>query len=294
MEKNQNIRKGTIFMLTSSLFFALMQMSVKFTGGRIPVFEQVFFRNLITLILCGFLVKKNGERFFGTKESRPWLFLRSILGYLGVVAYFYCINHMPTADATILQKSSPIFVMIFALFFLKESLTKTKLAVLILSFIGAMFVVRPEFNSRVFPALVGLGSAAFAGGAYTTLSYVNKMEKTNTIIFFFSLVSSLLSLPLMLSNFVMPTAMEFFVLLSIGIFAGLAQITLTLGYKYAPASEVSIYTYGTIVFAAIFGYFLFQDKISPMTMIGILLIFGAQYYSFYHNRKLARIKKQYN
>lgn len=273
-------KKGIIYMLISCFWFAAMQMFVKISGNRIPLFEQVFFRNLVTLFLCGFLCLKNKERFFGTKKSRPYLYLRSILGYAGVVLNFYSINNMNTADATILQKSSPIFVIIFSIIFLKEKLTKTNIITLILCFVGAIFVVRPQFDSSVIPAVGGLLSAGFAGGAYTVLAYVNKMESSNTIIFFFSLVSSIITIPFLFIDFVTPTFIELIHLLGIGIFAGLGQIFLTLSYKFALATDVSIYNYATIIFTTVMGYFIFGEILNVFSLIGILLIFSSSYYQY--------------
>ena len=280
MEVVYNRKKGIIYMLWSCLWFAIMQMFVKSTGSRIPLFEQVFFRNLVTFLLCGYLCYRSNERFFGTKKSRPYLNLRSILGYLGVILNFYSINKMNTADATILQKSSPIFVIIFSVLFLKEKLTKTKIITLILCFIGALFVVRPQFDSSVFPALMGLLSAAFAGGAYTVLAHVNKMENSNTIIFYFSLFSTIVSIPFVIMDFVTPTFMEFVFLIAIGVFAGLGQIYLTLSYKYALATDVSIYNYATIIFTSILGYFLFGEVLNIFSVVGIILIFSSSYYQY--------------
>lgn len=285
-------QKGILCMLLSSFFFAAMQIMVKMTAGKIPVFEQVFFRNLVTMIFCGGLCLIKKQPLFGHQKSRPYLLLRSLLGYGGVITYFYCIGHMPTADATILQKSSPIFVTLFAFWFLKEPITGRTPLILGLSLIGAMLVVKPTFHADLIPALSGLISAAFAGGAYTALSFVNKMEKTNTVIFFFSLVSTVLTLPFLIWHYVPPTAEQMMLLLAIGVFAGLGQIFLTLGYRFAPAGEVSIYTYSTIVFAAVMGYMAFGDTIDRLTLAGILIIFGAQLYGFRFRHREVRLREK--
>ncbi|MDL2311226.1 DMT family transporter, partial [Peptostreptococcaceae bacterium OttesenSCG-928-C18] len=273
-------KKGIFYMLISCFWLATMQVFVKLSGNRIPLFEQIFFRNLITLFLCGFLCFKNKESFFGSKKNRPYLYLRSFLGYTSGALFFYSINNMSTADATILQRTSPIFVIIFSVIFLREKLTKTNIITLILCFIGAIFVVRPEFNSSVFPALAGLVSAGFAGGAYTALSHLNKTESSNTIIFFFSLVSSIITIPFLFFNFVVPTSTELLFLLGIGIFATLGQIFLTLSYKYALATDVSIYNYATVIFATIFGYILFGEILNIFSVIGIIIIFSSSYYQY--------------
>ncbi|MDO5017725.1 MAG: DMT family transporter [Lagierella massiliensis] len=281
----ENRQKGIVYMVLSCVWFALMQILVKLTGGRIPLFEQVFFRNLITLFICGYLCIKSGDKLLGHKKNQHLLIGRSLLGYIGVVTYFFAINHLDSADATILQKSSPIFVIIFAVVFLKEKLTKSKVINLVLCFIGTMFVVRPSFNMDFTPALVGMLSALFAGGAYTVLAHLNKYEKPNTIIFYFSLFSFLVSIPLMWKNFIIPTPRELVLLLGIGIFAGLGQIFLTQSYRIGEASEVSIFNYSTVVFTSILGFVLFGEIISPFSLLGILLIFSSSYYQYKKARK---------
>lgn len=284
----ENRRKGIIYMILSCVWFALMQIFVKFTGGNIPLFEQVFFRNLVTLFLCGFLCIKNGDPLLGKKENQFKLIARSALGYLGMVTYFYAINHLDSADATILQKSSPIFVTIFAVLFLKEKMTKGMLLNLILCFIGTLFVVRPSFDMDFAPAVIGLLSAAFAGGAYTVLAHLNKLEKPNTIIFYFSLFSFLVSIPLMANSFVMPTTKEFILLLGIGVFAGLGQIFITLSYRVGQASEVSIFNYFTVVFTSLLGFIFFKEIINIFSLIGIVIIFTSSYLQYAKSKQRRR------
>lgn len=280
MERQITTKTASLFMVLSCLFFAFMQVSIRLTGGRIPIFEQLLFRNLVTLIICGVLVKKANAKFFGYSGNRKWLLARALFGYMGMFCYFYAINHLNMADANIIQKSSPLFVLIFSVWFLGEKLTKDKIIVLILCFIGTLMVIRPKFDLSVLPSLVALFSAIFAGAAYTVLSYVNKLENPNTIIFFFSLVSSLISLPLAAASFVMPTLKELFILISIGIFAGGGQIFLTLSYKYAEASEVSLYNYTSIIFAGILGGLFFHEGLNLLSLMGILLIFFSSLYKY--------------
>ena len=77
--------KGIILMLLSALFFAMMQTMVKLTGGHIPLFEQIFFRNLISMFIMLFIILKNKKSLFGPAKYQPWLFARSFFGFLGVL-----------------------------------------------------------------------------------------------------------------------------------------------------------------------------------------------------------------
>lgn len=282
MEKTNvyNPKKAIFFIIISSFWFSIMQVCVKLSGGHIPLMEQIFFRNLITFILTFIVISIKKDSFFGKKGNRKYLFSRAFFGYTGVCCFFYATNNMPLSDASILQKSSPIFITIFSAIIFKKSMSRNKLICVIVSFIGAMFVVRPQFNSQTIPALVGFLSALLTALSHMALSYVNKFEKPYTIVFFFSLFSTVVSFPFVVINFVMPTGYEMLLLLGIGIFAGLGQTCLTMGYRYSPASEVSIYTYTSIIFASILSILVFKQSIELFSFIGIVLIFISSYYDY--------------
>lgn len=286
MSDNYNIKKATLFIILSSFFFSIMQVCVKFSGTNIPLMEQIFFRNLITLFISACIIIKEKHLFFGKKGHRKYLFARAFFGYTGVCGFFYATNHMSLSDSSILQKSSPIFVTIFTAILLRQKLPKIKAICVLISFIGAMLVVKPKFDSQTIPAMIALLSAILTALSHMALTYVNKFEKPYTIVFFFSLFSTTCSFPFMLMNFVVPDINQALLLLGIGVFAGLGQIFLTFGYKNAPASKVSIYTFTSVIFASIFSTLFFGQFIRLLSFIGILLIFTSSYYDFLRQKNM--------
>ena len=267
-------QKAIWLMVISTLSMSIMQLFVKLTSGRIPTMEQVFVRNLVTLFVGAFLLIKRGTPALGHKGNRLALFARSLLGYLGVVGYFYATRHMNVADASLLHRSSPFFVIIFSALFLKNRLKWVQLAALILAFTGSVLVINPSFNVDVVPALIGLGSAAGAGGAYTVINHLKGKESNETIIFCFSLFSCVFSL-LFVGDFVVPTGRELLLLLGIGVFAGIGQIALTQAYKMTEPGSVSIINYSGILFSAVFGFAFLDEVLETRSILGILAIFTA-------------------
>lgn len=281
-----NKTKAIVFMLLSAASFSVMQMGVKLSGGTIPMMEQVFVRNLFTLFIGYYMVRSTGTGSpFGKKENQGALMARSILGYLGVVMYFYASRNMNAADATLLHRSSPFFVVIFSCLFLKERMTKVHAGVLITAAIGAICVIRPQFNSDVIPAAIGLLSAVGAGGAYTIISYLKGREHNGVIIFYFSLVSCLISIPFMIGDFVIPNVFELFMLFVIGASASIGQVFLTFAYKNAPAGEVSIYNFSGIIFSCLLGYILLHEVLDFMSILGISIIISAALVMFLYDKK---------
>lgn len=282
--REDNKPKAILYMLLSAFAFTVMQAIIKSTPG-IPVLQKVFFRNLIGLIFTLFILKKNNLLVFGKKKNRKLLFLRATLGVFGIITYFYSIEHLPMADASIISKTSPFFVTLFAWLFLKEKLSKVQIPVLIATFIGAMLVIRPQFSAEVIPALVGFSGAIFAGGAYTALRLLKGKEDPTTIVFYFCFFSTAATLPFVVFNFVIPSITQLILLISIGATALVGQYGITLAYTYAPAAEVSIFNYSSIIVSAILGFILWSEIPDALSVAGGSLIILAGFYSWWYNQK---------
>lgn len=285
--------KALTFILISTLSFSFMGAFVKALGD-FPVYEKVFFRNtisfLVALSILSFSLKYSHQRkkgffklVFGKIENQKYLFVRSILGLLGVTFHFYALSRLYLADSQMLNRTSPIFVSLFAFLFLKEKLSKLQMSTIFIALIGAVMVIKPKFDYSMLPALCAFGAAIMAGAAYTFVRFLRTKEYPETIIFYFSLFSMVGSLPFMIPTFVYPNSEQWLMLLGIGLTASIGQIGLTHAYRYAKASEVSIYTYTGIIFSALIGFFLW-DEISDITSIlgGLIIIFSAVTV-FYHN-----------
>lgn len=283
-----NKPKAIIFMIFSALSFAFMQAMVKLAGD-IPVFEKVLFRNLVSLLVAFLIIRKNGASMFGKKENQKYLIARSLCGLSGVVLYFYAISNMLLADSSMLNKLSPFFVTIFAWIFLKEKLSAIQIPALLLVFIAALLIIKPSFSLQVLPGMAGVGSAITAGAAYTLVRHLKNKEEPSTIVFYFSFVSVVGMVPLASLNFVMPTPTQLIYLFATGIFAALGQFSLTYGYKYAPASEVSIFNYLSIVFSAIIGFIIFREVIDTLSLVGGIIIVSVAVMLFMNNKRRAKL-----
>lgn len=275
--------KAIIFMLISAMGFTLMSVAVKFIP-QIPLFQKIFVRNLISCLVAGFVLISQGRGFSIKRENFLPLFYRSFFGYIGVITNFYAVEHLYLADSNMLNKLSPITVSIFAVIFLKEKVDAKQIIGIILSFIGALFVIKPTFSMSIIPSLSGLLSATLAGLSYTCIRYLNNKENPNIIVFYFSLFSVLGSMPLAVRDFVTPTFTQWLFLIAIGAAACLGQFFLTYAYKNAPASEVSIYNYSGIPYGIILGFLFFGEIPDIYSIIGGIIIVVVAIYLYKHNK----------
>ncbi len=279
-----NLRKATLFMLLSAFSFSIMQLFVKMTAGNYGTFQQVFLRNIIILFFSGIIIKKRGVS-FKIEKSKLALLLRSLFGFLGVFLFFYSIKSLNLADASALQKSSPFFVTLFSFLILKEEITKSDIFIIILAFIGVLLVIKPNFQLLPIPSMAALFSAIFAGMAYVLISYIGDDIDSQLIIFYFSLFSTIVSIPLMMSTFKVPESQDIIPLILIGVGGGFGQLFLTMGYKLAPPGKVSVYNFTNIIFSALLGYLIYRETIDLLSLIGIVTILIAALLAHYKNNR---------
>lgn len=284
-----NKPKAIIFMLICAFAFSGVGAMVKLAGD-VPVFEKVFFRNLVSLFVAIYMIRSNKASYWGKPENRKVLFARASLGLIGVILYFYAISNLFLADSNMLNKLSPFFVTIFAALFLKEKLSPVQIPALLIVFVGAMMIIKPEFDLSVLPALAGFGSAITAGAAYTIVRYLKDREEPATIVFLFSFVSVLGTIPLVMMEFVLPTGTQLVFLIGTGVFAAIGQFALTYAYKLAPAAEISIYNYFSILFSAMLGFVLWGEMPDAWSMLGGVLVVLAALATFWYSNKQEQAK----
>lgn len=273
-EKN----KGIILIILSSFFFALMATTVKFAGNY-TLAEKVFFRNFVGLIVMAYTMWRQKISF--KPQNFKLLTLRSLLGLTGVYLYFLSISKLDLSVAVTLNKTSPFFVMVFAVLFLKEEFTKHKLMSLIVAISGVLVIMRPSATFDLAYGLLGIGAAVAAGGAYTVVRKLKDYDHPLVIIFYFCLYSVLITFPFAFqSGLHLSSATDITVLTLIGLFAVIAQTCMTFAYRHAPASELAIYTYMNIVFSSIIGVLFFKEHPSAMNLFGITLIIFAGYINY--------------
>lgn len=293
--------KGILFIILSSLSFSLMSVFVKLSGD-LPSIQKSFFRNLISLIISIYIIIKSKNKFKFRKENLIFLILRASFGTLGILFNYYAIEHLILSDASMLNKLSPFFVIIFSYLILNEKINLLQIFSIIIAFIGSLFIINPELilnipniilgnlniNSSLntFPAFIGFLGAMFAGIAYTMIRLLTlRGEKSTFIVFFFSIFSCASTLPYIIFKYKPMDLYQTFYLLLAGLFASLGQFSITVAYSKAPAKEISIFDYSQIIFSAIIGFFLFGQKPDIYSIIGYLIICSIAIFMFIVNNK---------
>ena len=276
--------KAALYMLISALSFAFMSVFVKL-AGPLPVWEKVFFRNLISLLISGWSIYATHQSFLGQKENRWFLSGRAITGLVGMILYFYALDKMLLADVNMLVSFSPFFVTLLAWAFLNEKLNKVQVPALFVVFASSLLIIKPRFDWSVLPALMAFIASMTTGVSHTIVRKLGKKENPDTIIFYFSLLSTIVIFPIMMVHFVSPTSLQWLYLFLTGIFAAIGQYGLTYAYRYGKASEVTVFNFSGIVFSVLLGYFIWGELSDAYSIAGGTVILLMSVYIFYYNNK---------
>ncbi len=267
MKMNQKAQ-GIMYIIGAAFFFALMNLFVRL-AGEVPTFQKCFFRNTVAAFAAVVMLHKNQVKFQLGKGNLKYLLIRSTAGLLGIICNFYAVDHLTISDASLLNKLSPFFAIIFSTIILKEIAGAKEWGILMLAFVGALFVIKPSMGMEFVPGLIGMFGGACAGLAYT---YVRKLGQRGVngmvIVAFFSAFSSVILLPNLLLHFTPMTPYQWIVLLLAGVAATGGQVCITTAYTKAPAKEISVFDYSQIIFAAILGFLVLDQIPDVYSIIG--------------------------
>ena len=273
-QKSNSFKK--VNLILASFFFSLMTVCVKIIDNRIPIYELVFFRSLISLFITSLIINKKNINPWG--KNKPLLILRGLLGTIALVCIFYAIKNMPLNISTVIQYTYPIFIAMFAGILIKEKITKNIIIASLIGWLGILLILNPYQLSSLNVELNKLTILiAFLGAISTALAYitVKKLSLTEDIfiiIKYFPLMSVITLSPIVLFNWVTPNINDLTWIIGIGIFTQAGQTFLTIGLKKLPTSNAATINYLQVIFGSLWGILFFNELINFNFIIGAVLV----------------------
>ncbi len=276
LSKNQ---LGFFYMFISVCAFSLMDVIVKWSDDY-PVGQVLFFRGFCGIIPILFLIPKDRYLDF-YKTTRPFLhFKRCLAGLIALVSIFVALRNLPLATVVSISFAAPIFITIFSIFLLNEKVGLYRWLAVLVGFVGIIFITEPGFSSLnlyyIYPIIFCLGLSYVA----IAIRKLSSTEPAWLISFFFSFSIMLLSFLSFYQGWILPTLLDLFLLSMVGILGGLANLWLSQSYKYSEVSLVSPLKYLGLVFAIIFGYFIWNEIPTSKTLLGALLVIASSFIIF--------------
>jgi len=234
----------------------------------------MFSRAIFGLIPIFFLIPKNRIKNFYKTKNKLLHFYRSFVGAIAMYAIFVGLRNLQLSEVTSLAFSGPIWVVIFSILFLGEKIRAKRWIAVALGFVGVLIISKPGFDNLnfyyIYPVIFTLG---FAGVSIFIRKLTLAGEPIYLIAFYFSLCSAIFGLfTLPFGGWVIPTSYDLVLLILIGLLGGIANLLLTKSYQLAEVSLITPLKYLSLVFAIIFGFYLFAEIPTIYTLAGASLI----------------------
>ena len=264
---------SVLLMILSGFCFVAMHSAAKYLSDEVHIFEIVFLRcALVVVILSPFLFKEGKKSLF-TKQPKNQIY-RIVTNSIAILLFFYGLSISPLSLATVLNFTAPIFTVIFAVTFLKEKLTTYRLISLVLGFIGVMCVLRPDLSLNLGGLLVLLSSLVWA----SSLIFIKKLTKTDSAVTI-SLYAGVGMMPATFAaaypyleeiNFV-----QFLFILFIAVSGTTAQTLLNSALKRGDLSLLLPLDFLRLIWSVLLGVALFGESTSVFLWLGGLFILVA-------------------
>lgn len=260
-------------MLVSGFLFACMGVLVKLSAVYFSSIELVFYRSIIGfLIICVIVSVRHLPLSTLYWKNHCW---RGLSGLGSVLMFFYCITQLPLATAVTFNYTSPLFLTLLTTVILKDHFQWLLAVAVVLGFAGVVLLLRPSLQEDQWSGgLIGLASGFFAAIAYLNIRHLGNLGEPDwRVVFYFTLISTIITSIWMLFNTFHPiTPVNFLLLLGIGITATLAQLALTRAYHTGKILVVGALAYSTVVFASLWGILIWGELLSLTSWLGIGLI----------------------
>lgn len=280
---SDNLKGATILIFAAALFTLSIAL-IKYAGTRLPVIQLLFLRQMGMLVMLSPTLVKNFPN--NIKTDRPVLqIIRVLLALCALLGGFTAVVNMPLAEATALGFAKSFFVTVFAVFILKEYVGPYRWTAILFGFVGVAVMLKPGAAGYSIYGLYAIGGAAAAGLVMVIIRLLSRTESNSSIIAFQVLGVGLATLVPAIMVWVPPTPKEWFFIVAIGFVSFYAQKCNVYAYTRGEASLLASLDYVRLLFATVFGYFLFQQLPQLSTWLGAGIIVLAALFTVYREAK---------
>jgi len=273
--------RGIAMIVLAVGLFAVMNSLIKATP-RVPAGEAVFFRSAFALPVIIAWLWSRGDLAQGLRAGNFRLHaIRGLAGTLAMGLSFLGLRYLPFPEVMALRFVTPILIVIFAALFLGERFRMIRLMAVITGFLGVLIMLWPRLSGalgnevQLAGALIVLSSACSAAVAQLALKRMAGVEKTSAIVFWFSMISMMLGLMTLPFGWVWPEPWEAAFLILAGLLGGIGQMLLTESYRFGDVGMLAPFTYVSMIWALLIGYFVFAEAPTVEMLAGAALIISA-------------------
>ena len=278
---------GCLWMVAGGLLFVAVTVLVRHLGSDLPAVEAAFIRYLIGVLLLLPMIWRMQWRSIRPARYKLYL-LRGIAHGVAVMLWFYAMARIPLADVTAIGFSTPVFTALGAILIFREQVRVRRMLAILAGFIGTLVILRPGFQTIEAGALAQLVAALFFAGSFLFAKHMTRFESSGVILVMLSIFCTLTLLPGAIYYWREPTLAEVGWLALVAIFATAGHYAITRAIAYAPLTVTQPLSFLQLIWAIIFGYWLFDEVPDNWVIIGALIIVTAISYLTHREAVAAR------
>jgi drug/metabolite transporter (DMT)-like permease len=270
---------GILLMLAGIFLFSVNDVLGKWLVATYTVWQVLLIRSLAALLVLAPFIWRAGWEPFRTAPKPGLQLARALFSTLEVAGFYWAVIWLSLADVMTFYLAAPIYVTAVSALVLNEKVGWRRWSAVIVGFIGVIIALRPTTASWSTPALIALGGSI----VFSFLMIVTRhLRGTDDVVLVtgqtvMALIAGLLFAPF---AWVAPTAIDAGLLALLGVVAMIAHVCVNRSLKIAPASVVVPYQYTLIIWAIVFGFFVFGDVPEIAMIAGAIIIIAAGIYIF--------------
>ncbi len=279
--------KGMFYAAVAYGLFSTSDALVKLLSLRLSIFEIISIQSVFAILPLLILIQRRGG--FGTLRAKEpkLIVLRAVCAGVGTVCGYYGFSTLPLADVYALIFCAPMLVTILSIYVLGETVRLYRWLAVIVGFIGVLIMVAyPNGFSMLALGHIAALIAAFAGAiTIVVMRRLGGNEQPLLMLVSIMLGYLVVSVPMGIYLFKLPTALEFLMLAASGTMVASAQFFVILALTQTPASTIAPIQYTQMIWAIFYGVVIFSTPIQSSVMLGMLLIVGSSLYTLHRERQ---------
>ena len=270
---------GSLWMLSSCIFYAVAASLVREVGDTYTAFQMTMIRSFVAVVVLAPVYLSEGGKLIFIPKRFFMHFLTGVFTYLGIIFWFFATASMPIADFFALQFVTPLLTMVFAVIFLAEKTDVRSWIAALVGFAGVLVILRPGIIEISFAAMAALISAVFYASDNTVIKSLSKGVSATMIVFYAHLLMIPISIPMAIVTWKQPTLYDFGVIVVLCLCLTMAYLSVTKAISLTVARVVQPVNFMRMPIAAIFGWVLFNEFPDIWTWFGAIIIFCATTYA---------------
>ncbi|WP_295951347.1 DMT family transporter [uncultured Xanthomonas sp.] len=279
--------RAALLMLASTMAFGLMVVAIRLASAQLSTLQIAFFRNLFGLLFLLPMLLRPGRPWPRTAQLPRYL-LRTAIGLVSMLAGFWAIGHLPLSQAIALSYSTPLFATLAAALWLGETVRLRRWLAVLCGFVGVLLIVRPGAAAFSPGTLVAVLAAVMSALVAIQIKQLARVDAANTVVFYTYAFWVPMSLLPALFVWRWPHGIDWLWLLATGLFGTLGQLLWTHALRLGEVSALTPISFTQLPLVALFGWWLFDETPDGGTVLGALVILGANAYIAHREAVLAR------